>query len=173
MSFLFKLKKVKIQEQIEVKDGVLEIREAKQRDVKRFVEIEKSVYNGSAPWSAFAFKYELFNKNGGKYLTGVFNNRVVAFIGSNQLIGSELHLTNFAVDKNYQKKEIGSNMLQAQIEFARNTGVKKISLEVRKSNIFAQKIYHRFGFEVIGEKPKYYNDDHEDAIAMEKVLIAN
>ncbi|MDR0899351.1 MAG: GNAT family N-acetyltransferase, partial [Lactobacillaceae bacterium] len=67
-------------------------------------------------------------------------------------------------------KRIGTMLLEEQIEFAKTKRARKVSLEVRKSNIFAQKTYYRFGFDITGEKPGYYDGDHEDAIYMEKFL---
>ena len=42
----------------------------------------------------------------------------------------------------------------------------KIVLEVRNSNLSAQLLYEKFGFEKIGELKNYYKDDYEDAVVM-------
>jgi RimJ/RimL family protein N-acetyltransferase len=39
-------------------------------------------------------------------------------------------------------------------------------LEVRKSNVAAIKLYEKFGFEVDGERKKYYRDNGEAALLM-------
>jgi ribosomal-protein-alanine N-acetyltransferase len=40
------------------------------------------------------------------------------------------------------------------------------TLEVRANNTAAQALYHRFRFEVVGRRPRYYRDNQEDAILM-------
>jgi ribosomal-protein-alanine N-acetyltransferase len=39
-------------------------------------------------------------------------------------------------------------------------------LEVRAGNEAAQTLYRKFGFEVVGHRPRYYQDNHEDALLM-------
>ncbi|MCD0152611.1 GNAT family N-acetyltransferase, partial [Streptococcus agalactiae] len=43
-----------------------------------------------------------------------------------------------------------------------------VFLEVRYSNIVAQKLYERCGFVVLGKRKNYYHDPIEDAIVMRK-----
>lgn len=42
-------------------------------------------------------------------------------------------------------------------------------LEVRKSNIIAQKFYEKLGFTKIYTREKYYPDNYEDAYIYEKI----
>ena len=44
--------------------------------------------------------------------------------------------------------------------------VYRFTLEVRKSNIVAQKLYLKFGFNIEGRRKKYYSDTKEDALIM-------
>ena len=39
-------------------------------------------------------------------------------------------------------------------------------LEVRASNLAAQAMYRKFGYEETGRRPRYYKDNGEDAILM-------
>ena len=48
----------------------------------------------------------------------------------------------------------------------RSRGAQQALLEVRRSNLEAQRLYKRFGFEVVGLRPRYYRDNNEDAILM-------
>ena len=40
------------------------------------------------------------------------------------------------------------------------------TLEVRASNLVAQKLYEKFSYHVVGQRPRYYRDNNEDAILM-------
>jgi ribosomal-protein-alanine N-acetyltransferase len=45
-------------------------------------------------------------------------------------------------------------------------GGRLVYLEVRRSNLAAQELYTKFGFETTGVRPRYYSNNHEDAIMM-------
>ena len=47
-------------------------------------------------------------------------------------------------------------------------GATKMTLEVRVSNITAQNLYRKLGFEERGIRKGYYTDTHEDALIMWK-----
>lgn len=44
-------------------------------------------------------------------------------------------------------------------------------LEVRQSNQNAQRLYHYFGFEIVGKRPNYYHQPIEDAIIMKRQAL--
>ena len=45
-------------------------------------------------------------------------------------------------------------------------GVKYLTLEVRVSNIPAIKLYEKYGFQSLGTRKGYYQDNNEDALIM-------
>jgi ribosomal-protein-alanine N-acetyltransferase len=55
------------------------------------------------------------------------------------------------------------------LQFFIANGVEKVDLQVRKSNLVAQKFYEKLGFEEVCIKKSYY-EDGEDAISMEIIL---
>jgi ribosomal-protein-alanine N-acetyltransferase len=52
------------------------------------------------------------------------------------------------------------------LELARLASYKTVELEVRRSNLAAQALYHRFQFRQVGMRARYYEDNGEDAILM-------
>jgi len=46
-----------------------------------------------------------------------------------------------------------------------------VMLEVRKSNLPAQKLYEALGFSITGIRKGYYSDDGEDALAMTLEIV--
>ena len=40
------------------------------------------------------------------------------------------------------------------------------TLEVRVSNTVAKNLYHKYGFVIVGRRPRYYRDNNEDADLM-------
>ena len=44
--------------------------------------------------------------------------------------------------------------------------LRDVTLEVRRSNAAALRLYRRFAFRAVGVRPNYYAEDQEDAIVM-------
>jgi ribosomal-protein-alanine N-acetyltransferase len=56
--------------------------------------------------------------------------------------------------------------LLAFLDVAIDRGAHEATLEVRLSNLAARKLYEKYGFRPVGLRPRYYSDDHEDALIM-------
>jgi len=77
----------------------------------------------------------------------------------------EAHLLNLAVAPNKQGLGFGGRLLRKIIGVATEKGAERIFLEVRPSNLRAQAIYRRAGFELLSRRPKYYGlPQKEDAL---------
>ncbi|MGL4774496.1 MAG: ribosomal protein S18-alanine N-acetyltransferase [Clostridium sp.] len=120
----------------------------------------------SISWSEDSFRKELSNPLA-KYVVGLIDNQVVGFAGVWMII-DEGHITNIAVSPNFRGQKIATKLLAGLIEQAENWGCYAITLEVRKSNIIAQKLYESAGFVNEGIRKGYYEDNKEDAIIMWK-----
>ena len=90
---------------------------------------------------------------------------IVGFVGG-WIMVDELHITEIATRASYQNQGIGHLMLIAIIETAYALKARIGTLEVRVSNVTAQRIYDKFGFVKVGFRKAYYNDNKEDAIIM-------
>jgi len=93
------------------------------------------------------------------------SNPVIGIAGF-WLMASEAHIVNIAVRQIYQRRGIGELLLKKLIDLALEKGVDAITLEVRKSNTAAQKLYRKYGFNIKGIRRGYYLDDREDAVIM-------
>jgi [ribosomal protein S18]-alanine N-acetyltransferase len=82
-------------------------------------------------------------------------------------VADEIQILNIAVRKTFRRRGIARKL----IELAIRTGLEKqagfVTLELRKSNSAAFKLYESFGFRVRGERPHYYEVQKESAILME------
>ena len=58
------------------------------------------------------------------------------------------------------------------IKKCENLNLKKLLLEVSRSNIIAERFYNRFDFFTVGIRKNYYKDG-SDAVLKEKKLITN
>jgi ribosomal-protein-alanine N-acetyltransferase len=82
----------------------------------------------------------------------------------------EVQVLTLCVLPKHRCKGCGRLLMQEAERMARQMGMQKISLEVRKSNVPAIKLYKQLGFSQVGCRRAYYRDG-EDALLMDKPLI--
>ena len=82
------------------------------------------------------------------------------------VIRDEAHVLNLAVHPESRRQGVASTVLRAAIGAALKLGARILYLEVRRSNDAAQKLYEGFGFRQVGVRPRYYEDNREDALVM-------
>ena len=90
---------------------------------------------------------------------------VVGFAGI-WILADEAHITNIAVRNLYQRQGIGELLLIATIDLSAELKTTLLTLEVRASNLPAQKLYEKYGFVQAGLRRAYYTDNREDALLM-------
>ncbi len=81
----------------------------------------------------------------------------------------EVHLLNITVRPVHQRQGWAHVMLDALALWSRGQGAQWLWLEVRTSNIRAQRIYEQQGYRRVGERKSYYPSAHgrrEDAVVM-------
>jgi ribosomal-protein-alanine N-acetyltransferase len=89
---------------------------------------------------------------------------VVAFGGVQVHVG-EAHITTLAVDPAHRRRKLATRLLVALLRDARARGASAATLEVRRHNIAAQRLYATFGFRPVGVRPRYY-EGKVDALIM-------
>jgi len=120
-------------------------------------------------WNYNIFKSELENENS-KYIVALLDNEIVGFAGIWQVL-DEAHITNIVTKKTYRNQGIGSLLLKNLITICKNSKeTNSITLEVNEENIIAQELYKKFGFKILGERKKYYNNK-KSAIIMTLELL--
>lgn len=97
---------------------------------------------------------------------------IVGFAGI-WVMADEAHITNIAVRQRYQHRGIGALLLTSIIDLAQELRASMMTLEVRASNIIAQKLYRKYGFEQAGIRHGYYLDNREDGIIMSTESITS
>src|SRR5260370_13970809 len=76
----------------------------------------------------------------------------------------EAHITTIAVDPAWHRNHVGTKLMLGLIDAATAKGARSVSLEVRKSNLGAQRMYERFGFRPVGVRRGHYVQTREGAI---------
>jgi ribosomal-protein-alanine N-acetyltransferase len=145
------------------------IRPMEMRDLAEVHAID--VLSFSLPWSERSFRFELTeNQTSRQWVATVpdpdGNSRLVGVIVVWFII-DEAHIGTFAVHPDYRRQGIGRALMEHTLNHARQTGMVKVFLEVRRGNLPAIELYKSYGFTVQGLRPRYYTDNNEDALLME------
>lgn len=92
---------------------------------------------------------------------------IIGYISS-YFDGETLEILNFCVDEKYQRKGIGSMLLDEVINMAKLNGGRHVILEVNQTNEKGVSFYYKKGFKVISVRRGYYKGI--DGLLMEKIL---
>ena len=131
-------------------------------DLDRVEQIEKECYG--LPWSRAMFAGELIKSS--SVCLGAFRlERVIGYLIVSLFV-DDWHIMNLAVDPAWRRRGVAGRMLNDFL--ARSAGGRErgYTLEVRKSNEAAIRLYEQFGFKAHGIRRGYYLDDQEDALIM-------
>lgn len=142
------------------------IRPMRAADLQAVVELDRLSF--SAPWPEDAFETELANMNARCWVAEA-NGRVAAALVLWRVL-DEAHIATIAVHPELRRQGIGARLLEHSMHEAYTEGTRVYHLEVRATNLSAQKLYINFGFEAVGRRPKYYKDTGEDALLMTKII---
>ena len=93
------------------------------------------------------------------------DNLIVAYAGC-WVLANEGHITNVAVDPDYQGQGLGRRLMNELTSRVKAMGVDSMTLEVRPSNTVAINLYTSLGFRSVGQRPKYYTNPVEAAEIM-------
>jgi ribosomal-protein-alanine N-acetyltransferase len=125
--------------------------------------IEREAF--STPWPAHAYQQELETNRLAHYIVARWGAEIVGFAGM-WLLVDEAHVTTFATRGTWRRQGIGERLLLALLDLAKARGAHEATLEVRPSNTAARRLYEKYGFRTVGLRPRYYSDNHEDALIM-------
>ncbi len=146
----------------------ISITRMKKEDLDDVMEIEHLSF--AVPWSRESFENEIENNRYACYVVAKQGYKVAGY-GGMWLVFDEAHITNIAVHPFYRRRGIGRAILKALIDIAEDNHITSMTLEVRESNIAAQKLYAAFDFKVVGRRKNYYADNREDALLMTRTII--
>ena len=119
------------------------------------------------PWSRQSF-WEEASHSDAYYLIARDTDRdnlIIAYAGC-WVLANEGHITNVAVDPEYQGQGLGRRLMNELTSRVKALGADSMTLEVRPSNKVAINLYTSLGFRSVGQRPKYYTNPVEAAEIM-------
>ncbi len=143
------------------------LRDMTEADLDEVLRIEREVH--AHPWTLGNFSDALRSK----YLCKVFekNSQMLGYAVL-MLAVDEAELLNISIALQHQRKGLGRALLEEMLALALHSGMWRMVLEVRASNVAAIALYRSAGFEQIGLRRGYYPAEHgrENAILMGREL---
>jgi ribosomal-protein-alanine N-acetyltransferase len=142
-----------------------EIVALRREDLDDIMDIERLSFR--APWSRQVFVEELERDwafvDVVKPTSG--DPHALAFINY-WLVRDEVHVLNLATHPDQRRQGHAARLLEHVVQFANRHKCRYVTLEVRRSNHGAIRLYRAYGFRPVGIRPNYYVEDNEDAIVM-------
>ncbi|GAI70231.1 unnamed protein product [marine sediment metagenome] len=143
----------------------IKIRNFEIPDIRSVMEIEEqSFLDGDA-----GLYLELYEEWPEGFMVAEKEDKVIGFVVMVLTPEGEGRVFALAVDSRYRGGGVGRTLLKAAFAVLRKMKIWYVLLEVRVSNVVAQRLYMSMGFAEIGFVPFYYKDG-EGAIEMQKML---
>ncbi len=142
--------------------STINFRAMTEADIPALVKLEaESFYDA---WNERMLHDELGNQLT-TYLVMEVAGELVGYAGF-WLVAGEAQITRVAVLEAERGQGYGTRLTAALVKKAWAMGAEAMTLEVRESNMAAQKAYLTCGFASEGIRPNYYEDNHENAVIM-------
>ena len=139
-----------------------QIRPAVASDLSGVVALEDLVFPN--PWDASAFPDLL----AAVFLVAVDPDQTVIGYGIGRAVADEGEILNLAVAPTVRRRGVGTGLLESLLAHLASAGAEHVYLEVRASNLAAVGLYRRHGFQVVGERHRYYRQPPENALVMRR-----
>lgn len=138
------------------------VRPMMREDIPALVRMEREIF--SLPWSERSFE-ELFQRDYNLCLTAEWEGHL-AGCAVMTILGDEGDVDKVMVDEACRRKGIAQKLVSELLSEAKDRGVDCFTLEVRRSNLPAIRLYEKFGFVSEGIRPQFYEKPTEDALIM-------
>ena len=131
-------------------------------DLPRVMEIEVASF--STPWRENTFR-GLMRRTDTDLFVAEEGGAVVGYAACWTVV-DQSELGNVAVAGEARGRGIGGALVDAVIARVRERGALELFLEVRESNLGAQRVYRKRDFVIVGRRRSYYSSSTEDALVM-------
>jgi [ribosomal protein S18]-alanine N-acetyltransferase len=133
------------------------------RDLDGILAVDAATFD--RPWTREMYQWEATHSDVSRFYVARAAGTVVAYCAG-WVIFDELHINNLAVAPAWRRRGVASALLTFVLEDAAAEGAIRGTLEVRRSNEAARRLYERFGFAYAGVRQAYYREPVEDALVL-------
>jgi ribosomal-protein-alanine N-acetyltransferase len=117
------------------------------------------------PWTEHSFHFEVTSNPASRCWVAEHAGGIVGVVVA-WLLVDDMHIATIATHPDFRRQGIAQALLAHVLKLGADEGAVSSFLEVRESNLAAQAMYRKLGYEVTGRRPHYYKDNGEDAILM-------
>ena len=139
------------------------IRKMTPEDIPAVIDLDQKSF--SLPWPERSFRFEVMENPASHCWVAELDGKVVGMIVV-WLIVDEAHVATIAAHPDFRRQGVAKRLLAYALRQLIDEGAHSSFLEVRESNLAAQEMYRKFGYEEAGRRRRYYRDNDEDAILM-------
>jgi [ribosomal protein S18]-alanine N-acetyltransferase len=139
--------------------------------LSEILEVEEACF--SAPWTRKMLEAELSGNPFAHFLVArqeggneAASESIVGYL-CYWIVFEEVRLMNLAVIESMRHLGIAKSLVATALQRGMSQSAHRAVLEVRASNLAAQRLYEGFGFSRTAIRPKYYANPEEDAVLME------
>lgn len=125
------------------------------------------------PWTREMYEAELDNPAVTRIFVVRTTDQPVAGYCATWFLMPEVHINNLAVRPELRRRGLATYLLGRVLQTALEGGGERATLEVRRSNHAARKLYEGLGFRVRGVRANYYTDPVEDALILWREPLAS
>ena len=145
----------------------MRIRDAVPQDVPEIARLERECF--TTPWTEEIIRSQLSGE-GKLMLAAEEDGRFAGYMGL-QYVLDEGYISNVCTAPEFRRRGVASALIDETVTRAAALGLSFLSLEVRRSNEPAIRLYEAWGFQKVGVRPGYYEKPAEDAIIMNLYLV--
>lgn len=145
----------------------IDIRQAEEKDIHKITAIES--FTSPDPWSEKAIYHDVCENQNACVLVAEVEGEIVGYLNSWK-VADEFQLCNIGVLAEYRRNHIGQQFIDVLIGIAKELKCSVVTLEVREKNLIARQLYEKNGFQVVGIRRNYYQNDLDNAVLMDKEL---
>ena len=144
---------------------MISIKQINENDIDSCFELDS---NTISLWSKKQWTNE-FKKEGTKIFVLLISNLIIG-ICVFQVVLDEAQINYFVIHQKFRNRGFGTHLMSYLIKQCEKLNLRKLLLEVSRSNINAERFYSNFAFSTVGIRKNYYKDG-SDAVLKEKKLI--
>ncbi len=132
-------------------------------DLDEIMDIERASFLSA--WPPHAFVSEFFNEQSHRRCLISPDGHVAGYL-LYWVILDESHIMNIAIEPEERQRGLALRMMEQALWEAEDRRCTLMSLEVRANNEAALALYFKLGFEAVGRRKNYYQEERQDAILM-------
>ncbi|MFA6004975.1 MAG: GNAT family N-acetyltransferase [Patescibacteria group bacterium] len=128
------------------------------RNLYKLSSIHSEIGYRSGPWEADFNDMEGHYFNGGEFLVGLVDNKIVAMGGYRKMLHNIAQIRRMRVHPDHRRKGYAQQIIQKLEEAARKSKFSEIQLKTSTQQKMAQSFYEKNGYVKMEKEKEYYTE---------------